>query len=319
MLGLHLHQGLNLREDLPRPEPLPGEALVRVRLAGICATDLQLLQGYYPFNGILGHEFVGEVEACEAAPEWIGRRVVGEINIACGHCPACRAGRDSHCRQRQVLGIRDRNGAFAEYLCLPLSNLHAVPDAVSDEAAVFTEPLAAALRIAEQVRLGPSQRVLVVGAGRLGQLIARVLRLSGCELRVVARYARQRRLLEQAGLSWLDEADAPEGGFDLVVEASGSPGGFELARRALRAGGCLVLKSTFKGEIKVNLSALVVDEIQVLGSRCGPFSPALRLLEQGLVDPTPLIDERYPLSQGLAAIGKAGEPGVMKVLLENPP
>jgi threonine dehydrogenase-like Zn-dependent dehydrogenase len=216
-----------------------------------------------------------------------------------------------------VLGIRGRDGAFAQYLTLPLANLYAVPDQVPDDAAVFTEPLAAALQITRQVHLGPAQRVLVVGAGRLGQLIARALRLTGCDLAVVARRERQRRLLADAGLEWLAEDAVPAAAFDVVVEASGAPGGLALARSALRPRGILVLKSTYAGEVAVDLASLVVDEITVVGSRCGPFPAALRLLAQGLIDPRPLIEARFALAQADAALRRAAEPGVLKVLIDS--
>jgi threonine dehydrogenase-like Zn-dependent dehydrogenase len=307
---------VRLQQDQPRPEPAPGEALLRVRLAGVCGTDLAMLRGYAPFSGTLGHEFVGEIAAAPDAPGRVGERVVGGINVVCGTCAACRAGRGNHCEQRTVAGIRGRDGAFAEFLTLPLANLHPVPDSVPDQAAVFTEPLAAALQITKQVHLGPDQRVLLIGAGRLGQLIARVLRLSGCELAVVARRERQRRLLADAGIRWLDEDAVRPGGFDIVVEASGSPDGLGLARQALRPAGTLVLKSTYPGAVSVDLAALVVDEITVVGSRCGPFPAALRLLEQGLIDPTPLIDARFALDDAEAALRHAAQTGVLKVLID---
>ncbi len=316
MKGLWLDVRPLLRDDLPVPAPRAGEALVRVRLAGVCGTDLALVRGYAPFQGVLGHELVGEIAATREAPGRIGERVVGEINVVCGRCDACLAGRGNHCERREVLGIRGRNGAFAEYLTLPLANLHRVPDGVPDEAAVFTEPLAAALQITRQVHVGPAQRVLVVGAGRLGQLIARVLRLTGCELAVVARRDRQRALLAETGIRWLAEDTVPAAAFDIVVEASGAPDGLALARRALRPCGTLVLKSTYAGEVPVDIASLVVDEITVVGSRCGPFPPALRLLERGLVDPTPLIDDRFPLSEAESALQRAAEPGVLKVLID---
>ncbi len=316
MQALWLEQRSIRVTNRPPPRLAASEALVRVRLAGICATDLQLIKGYYPFAGIPGHEFVGEIATCKAAPQRVGQRVVGEVNVSCGDCLQCREGRLALCERRQVLGLRDRDGAFAEYLRLPLSNLHGVPDALPDRVAVFTEPLAAALEIQRQMPIRPGERVLVVGAGRLGQLIARVLRLSGCALQVVARYPRQRALLEEVGVPWLDEADVPTRYFDRVVEAGAGPGGFQLARSAVRPGGTIVLKSTYRGRTELDCSSLVVDEIGLLGSRCGPFPPALRLLEQGLVDPRPLIDGEFRLLEGIAALARAGEPGVMKVLLD---
>ncbi|MEW5827285.1 MAG: alcohol dehydrogenase catalytic domain-containing protein [Chloroflexota bacterium] len=315
MLGLWLEDlKLSLKDDLPRPAR-PGEALVKVRLSGICGTDLELARGYYPYTGVIGHEFVGEVaEAAEA--DWVGRRVVGEINATCGECEQCRNGRPTHCERRTVLGIVDRDGVHAEYTTLPLANLHLVPDSVLDEAAVFVEPLAAALEIQQQVHIRPTDRVLLVGAGRLGQLIAQTLDLTGCDLRVAARHPQQKDLLTSRRIRLIEEQDILPGRWDVVVEATGSPSGFDLARKALRPRGTLVLKSTYRGEISLDLSPFVVDEITVVGSRCGPFEPALRLLERREVDPTPLIALRYPLAQALEAMEAAGRSGMLKVLLE---
>lgn len=306
---------LRLREGLPPPTPAPGHALVRVSLAGICATDLELVQGYYPFTGIPGHEFVGQVLVAQDQPELLGARVVGEINLSCGHCAQCRAGRTRHCLERKVLGIKGHNGACAEYLVLPLANLRLVPDGVPDEAAIFCEPLAAALHIQEQRPIQAGERVLVVGAGRLGQLIALSLADGNFDLQVVARHPRQRALLERAGLAWLGEEAVMPGGWDLVIEASGTPAGFALARRALRAAGTLILKSTYASSAEIDLSGLVVDEITLIGSRCGPFGPALDRLRLGL-DPSPLIDGRYPLTQALQAFHHAAQPGALKILID---
>jgi threonine dehydrogenase-like Zn-dependent dehydrogenase len=309
---------LSFRSDLPIPTPARGEALVRVRLAGICSTDLEMLHDYYPFSGVPGHEFVGEVSAAADAPEWQGKRVAGEINLACGVCTPCRRGHFTHCERRTVLGLRAHDGTFAEYLTLPLANLHQVPDSVPDEAAVFIEPLAAAVEIQQQVSIRPGDRVWVIGAGRLGQLIAQTLALTGCDLQVAARHPAQRQLLAARGVRAIDPADLPQGKADLVIEATGSPGGFDLARRAVRPRGVIVLKSTYKGDLTIDFSALVVDEITLIGSRCGPFAPALELLCEQRVDPRPLIEAVYPLSNGLAAFEHAARPGALKVLL-NPP
>jgi threonine dehydrogenase-like Zn-dependent dehydrogenase len=245
----------------------------------------------------------------------VGSRVVGEINAACGRCEQCQNGRPTHCENRTVLGIVNRHGALAEYVSLPLENLHPVPENVPDEMAVFTEPLAAALEIREQVHIRPTDRVLLVGAGRLGQLIAQVLALTGCDLRVLARHERQRELLKARGIHPIDEGELQPWRWDVVVEATGSPQGFEVARRAVRPRGTLVMKSTYKGDLTVNFSAVVVDEITLVGSRCGPFEPALRLLESREVDPLPLIEAEFPVNEGLKAVRKAGEPGMLKVLI----
>jgi threonine dehydrogenase-like Zn-dependent dehydrogenase len=306
---------LSMRADVPLPQPPTGEALVRVRVAGICSTDLELCRGYYPYAGVPGHEFVGEVVAAPGGAEWVGKRVVGEINAACGQCDACRAGRRHHCENRTVLGITARDGAFAEYLALPLENLHAVPAGLADEVAVFTEPLAAALEIQEQAQIRPGMRVVVIGAGRLGLLVAQTLALTGCDLSVVARQPRPRALLEARGIRAVTMDEVPAKRADLVVEATGSPEGFEQAARAVRPAGTIVLKSTYAGNLTVNMSKLTVDEITLVGSRCGPFAPALRLLEMGLVDPRAMIDARYPLDEAIAAFEHAGRKGVLKVLV----
>lgn len=315
MQALWLENNQISLRDVPAPKKAD-EALIKIRNAGICSTDLELVKGYYPYTGILGHEFVGEVVD---APDktWVGARVVGEINVVCGKCEACLNGRSTHCENRTVLGIVNRDGIFAEYTTLPLANLHRVPNSVSDEMAVFTEPLAAALEIQEQIRIKPTDRVLVVGAGRLGQLIAQTLALTGCDLHVVARHSLQQNLLTARGIRITSEAEIQPHKWDIVVEVTGSPEGFNLARKAIRPRGTLVMKSTYKGDMNVNFSSIVVDEIQIIGSRCGPFEPALRLMEKRKVDPTVLIAEEYSLKDALKAFEKAAQPGVLKVLVEN--
>ena len=299
--------------DMPEPAQ-PGEVLIRIRKAGICSTDFELVKGYYPFTGILGHEFVGEVVAANDQ-NWIGQRVVGDINVTCGHCEQCLNGRSSHCENRTVLGINKRNGTFAEFTTLPLANLHRVPASIPDEMAVFAEPLAAALEIQQQVHIRPTDRVLVIGAGRLGQLIAQTLALTGCDLHVAARYEHQKKLLVDRGIKLISEEDIQPWRWDIVVEATGSPGGFSLARQAVRPRGTLVLKSTYKGEISVDFSSIVVDEVNIVGSRCGPFEPSLRLMEKGDVDPSGLIAAEFRLEEALKAFERAGQPGALKVLI----
>lgn len=291
------------------------EALIRIRKAGICSTDLELVKGYYPYTGVIGHEFVGDVIEADD-PSWVGQRVVGEINVTCGTCEQCLNGRPTHCEHRTVLGIINRDGTFAEYTTLPVANLHRVPESVPDEMAVFTEPLAAALEIQDQIQIKPIDRVLLIGAGRLGQLIAQTLALTGCNLRVVARHEQQQNLLNARGIKLITEEDILPWRWDVVVEATGSPSGFLLARRAIRPRGTLVLKSTYKGDMSVNFSSIVVDEVQIIGSRCGPFNPALRLMESKQVDPTILIADEFNLKDALKAFERAAEAGVLKVLLE---
>ena len=305
---------LRLRDDVPIPAPPSGEALVRVIRAGICNTDIELTQGYYPFTGIPGHEFVGVVEQGPSA--LVGRRVVGEINAVCGACGACLAGRRTHCERRTVLGIVSRHGAFAEYLILPAENLHPVPDAVSSDAAVFTEPLAAALEIQEQVPIGLRDRVLVVGDGKLGQLVAQTLALTGCALLVVGRHDGKLAVLAARGIETGRVDRATRGAFDVAVECTGNPEGFAVAQRAVRPRGTVVLKSTYAGALTLDASAVVVQELTLVGSRCGPFAPALRLLEEERVAVEPLIQARYALRDGLVAFEQAQRPGVLKVLLE---
>jgi len=305
---------LALRRDLPQPKPRTGEVLVRLLRAGICNTDLELLKGYYPFEGVLGHEFVGVVEA--GGSQWDGCRVVGEINAVCGGCEACLHGRRSHCTQRSVLGIVGRDGAFAEYLVLPVENLHRVPDELDTDAATFTEPLAAALQIQQQIDVGPDDRVLVVGDGKLGQLVGQTLALTGCRLMVVGRHEHKLDRLAQRGIATKIEGDIGSGVFDIAVECTGNAEGFALALRALRARGILVLKSTYAGRLEIDASALVVDEISLVGSRCGPFAPALDLLATGGVDVLPMVQDRFPLERGMEAFARAGERGAMKILLD---
>ena len=303
-------------QDVSAPRK-PDEALIKIRKAGICSTDLELVKGYYPYTGILGHEFVGEVFEAQD-DSWIGQRVVGDINVVCNQCEQCLNGRPTHCEHRTVLGIVNRDGTFAEFTTLPVANLHRVPDSVPDEMAVFTEPLAAALEIQDQTNIKPTDRVLLVGAGRLGQLIAQTLALTGCDLRVVARHAHQQNLLKARSIKVISEEDAiaQPWRWDIVVEATGSPSGFALARKAIRPRGTLVMKSTYKGEMSVNFSSIVVDEINIMGSRCGPFEPALRLMESRQVDPTVLIAHEFKLEEAVKAFERAAEAGMLKVLVE---
>lgn len=315
MKGLWLENNqLQLDTNIPVPEPSPGEALVRVLRAGICNTDLELIRGYYPYTGILGHEFVGVVER---GPEHlINQRVVGEINAACGHCRFCRSGQPTHCENRTVLGIVNRNGAFADYLTLPVENLHPLPDNLSTDVATFTEPVAAALEIQQQIPVRPEDRVLVVGDGKLGQLVAQTLAITGCELLAIGRHQEKLVNLEARGIKTGFADVVKERYFDISVECTGNPEGFAIARQALRSRGTLVLKSTYADKLTLDASSLVVDEITLIGSRCGPFIPAIELLSQNQIDVNPLIHARYPLEEGLEAFKYAQKRGVLKVLLE---
>lgn len=318
MRALVLDEELYLTDDYPAPEPPPGEALIRVKVAGICNTDLELVKGYMEFEGVPGHEFVGVVEGAPGAEAWEGQRVVGDINAACGECPTCLAGRPTHCPNRTTLGIDGRDGAFAEALTLPVRNLHRVPEGLSDEEAVFTEPLAAACEILQQVHVRPTDRVVVLGDGKLGLLCAQVLALTGCDLTAVGHHEGNLKILSERGIATALEDRAVEVGADLVVEATGHPNGYAAARRLVRPRGTVVLKSTYHGSTDANLTMAVVDEVTLLGSRCGPFAPALRLLALGLVEVTSMIQARYPLSEAPAAFEHAASPGVLKVLFEMP-
>lgn len=314
--------GLRLVHDRPVPQPSPGEALIRVRLAGVCATDIELMHGYKGgFAGVLGHEFVGEVVAAPADLAWVGRRVVGEINVGCGECSLCRRGLGKHCRQRTSLGIIGRDGVFAEYTMLPIANLHEVPPMLADEQAVFTEPLAAAFEILEQVSVTSGQRVYVLGDGRLGLLCSLVLAQTGCDLTVIGRHAAKLALLAERGLRTI--VATPENlaalgrtPADIVVEATGAQDGFNDALRLVRPLGTLLLKSTYADTLaSFDLSMLVVDEITIVGSRCGPFPAALAALAGDDFNLRALIWAEYPLDDGLAAIALAGQKGILKVLI----
>lgn len=299
--------------DRPDPQPEPGEAVVRVRMAGICSTDLEILRGYMNFRGTPGHEFVGEVEA--GPPEWRGQRVVGEINLACGCCTWCTRGLRRHCPRRRVLGILDADGAFAERVCLPVVNLHRVPDALSDEAAVFVEPLAAAFEILEQVPAVSGLECVVLGDGKLGLLVAQVLRIAGARVTVVGRHPPHLAIAARRGTATaLVDEWVPEP-VDLVVEATGSAEGVRAAVAAARARGVVVLKSTVAATSTLPLAEVVVKELTLVGSRCGPFEPAIDSLARGAVVVDDLVAARYRLADGAGALRRAAAPGTLKVLL----
>jgi threonine dehydrogenase-like Zn-dependent dehydrogenase len=300
--------------ERPEPGPLPDHALVRVSLAGICNTDLEIARGYLGFRGILGHEFVGRV--AEGPAEWLGRRVVGEINFACRACPTCAGGLPRHCPARTVMGIVGADGAFAELVRVPVANLHAVPDALSDEAAVFCEPLAAAFEILEQARVEPGLRCTVLGDGKLGLLAAQVLALAGARVLAVGRHPEKLAILRARGIEAVEEREWRGERAPLVVEATGSPRGFERAVAATLPRGTLVLKSTLAERPAVDLAPLVIHEISVVGSRCGPFPPALHALETRAVEVLPLVCDRIPLASADDALRRAARPGALKVLVE---
>ncbi|MEM6293023.1 MAG: alcohol dehydrogenase catalytic domain-containing protein [Myxococcota bacterium] len=315
MRALVIEDTLEVTEVRP-PIPEPDEAVIAVHRAGICGTDLAILGGYADYRGVLGHEFVGEVVDAEMAPQWLGRRVVGEIGVACGRCDRCRRGMPNHCTRREVIGLRGRPGALAEEVVLPVANLHEVPESVDDDAAVFVEPLAAAFRILEQVEVGPSTRVCVWGDGKLGLLTAMVMATTGCQLTVVGRHAHKLDLIRDAGATVRTPDDVLRPDFDLAIDATGRASGFSAALANVRPQGTVVLKSTLANPPRLDATRIVVDEIRIVGSRCGPFEPAIAALASGAIDPRPLIEAVYPLTRGVAAVEHAARPGALKILVD---
>ena len=320
---------LTLEKNYLLPDMQSGEALIRVVMAGICNTDLEITRGYLAFQGVLGHEFVGIVEAVHEGPGaspptyLIGKRVVGDINAAChrSDCSYCQRGMPTHCPNCTTLGIVNRDGAFAEYLTLPVANLHLVPDNISDEEAVFVEPLAANFEILEQVHIKPVDSIVVLGDGKMGQLAALVLALSGCEVMMVGKHESKLALAEKHGVHsyLLDDVTSftLKNGrrVDMVVECTGSAQGLEMALRMVRPRGTVILKSTVADKSSLHLAQIVIDEIRIQGSRCGPFAPAIRALSQHTIDVHSLISARYSLDDGIAAFEHAARPGVLKVLV----
>jgi threonine dehydrogenase-like Zn-dependent dehydrogenase len=323
------NNALTLEKNYPLPDLRSGEALIRVVMAGICNTDLEITRGYLAFQGVLGHEFVGIVEAVHEGPGaspptyLIGKRVVGEINSACrrSDCEYCQQNMFTHCPDRSTLGIVNRDGAFAEYLTLPVANLHLVPDNISDEEAVFVEPLAANFEMLEQVHIKPTDSVVVLGDGKMGQLAVQLLALSGCEVMMVGKHEEKLALAAKRGVRTYILADTQnftlENGrrVDMVVECIGSALGLELAMRLIRPRGTIILKSTVANQSTLHLAQIVIDEIRIQGSRCGPFAPAIRALSQHTVDIHPLISAHYGLDDGILAFEHAARPGVLKVLV----
>ncbi len=316
MRGLVRGQHLQLQQDCPKPQKKPKEAIIQVLQAGICSTDLHIVKGYMDFQGILGHEFVGVVEQAPDQGSLVSSRVVGEINAACHVCQTCVQGRPTHCPHRTTLGIMGRDGAFADYLSLPLTNLHTLPDEISNEQAVFIEPLAAACEIPQLVTISPTDRIIIIGDGKLGLLCAQVLGLIGCNITLLGRHPEQLGWLTRKGIAVTSQAHEIVSGADVIVEATGSPQGLTIATQYVRPRGTIVLKSTYHGHISVNMTELVINEISVIGSRCGPFAPALRLLASGMIEIEPLIHSRFSLTHGVIAMEQAAQPGTLKVLLD---
>jgi alcohol dehydrogenase len=313
MLALLADSGPRLVNDYPGPTLGPGEALIRVDLAGICGTDLELIRGYHDFRGVLGHEFVGTVVDVDGDRGWIGRRVVGEINIGCGECDFCRRDIPSQCAARRTAGINGWDGAFAELFKLPLANLHPVPDGMPDEVAVFAEPTAAALQATSLVHVRPEHRVAVLGDGKLGLLVAQALATIGAQVSVIGHHRDKLELAAGWGLG--TSTDVEPGSYDVVAECTGSPAGFSDALEVVRPRGTIILKSTHRGLAQADLTRVVVDEIRLEGSRCGPFAPALRLLGSNTIRVRELIQARYPLAEAVTALEHAGRRGALKILV----
>ena len=317
MLAVHLENGRVEVRDQPRPQRPAGFALIRLLCGGICNTDLELQRGYYGFAGTPGHEFVGEVVAADS-PAWVGRRVAGEINLACGACEWCRRGLGRHCPRRSVLGIVNHPGAFREFLTLPERNLHALPDALPTERAVFVEPLAAACEILDQVALPCRAEIAVLGDGKLGLLVALVLNAYGHHVHQFGRHTEKLQIARRAGVATEIAGDAlPEMAYDWVVDATGSPEGLRQAVRMTRPRGTVILKSTVHGLVGVDTAPVIVNEITLVGSRCGRFEPALDLLSRDLIPVEETISEQFPLADAPRAFERAAQKGVLKVLLRG--
>ncbi|MBZ5728004.1 MAG: alcohol dehydrogenase catalytic domain-containing protein [Acidobacteriia bacterium] len=317
MLAVHLEDGVVSTREVPLPERPEGFALLRLMVGGICNTDLELQRGYYGFSGTPGHECVAEVVEADTR-SLVGRRVVGEINLACTRCDWCRKGLGRHCPNRTVLGIAGHPGAFAEYFTLPERNLHVLPEGMPAERAVFTEPLAAACEILDQVAIPRHEPVAVLGDGKLGLLIALVLDAHGYPVHQFGRHPEKLRIAAAAGVTTeVAGAKLPTAAYDWVVDATGSADGLRAAASMARPRGTVVLKSTVHGAVAIDTAPIIVSEITLVGSRCGRFQAALPLLDHGIIPVEEMIAARYPLREAAQAFARAAEPGVLKVLLEG--
>lgn len=315
MRALAFKEKLYYRTDYPMPKPEYNEALIRVTCVGICGTDIEITKGYMEFNGIPGHEFTGIVEKC-SEKRLEGKRVAGEINIGCGVCRYCLNRMGNHCPNRSVMGILKKDGAFAEYITLPAKNLHCIPDSVLDHEAVFVEPLAAAFEITRRVHIKPGDKVCVLGDGKLGLLVAQVLSLTGCYLAVIGHYKDKLSILDSRGIETFNGSIADGKKFDFVVECTGSPCGLEEAYRIVNPGGSIIMKTTSAIRESINLNCVVIDEVSIIGSRCGPFAPALRTLAMKIVDVNPIISKTFSLEDGIEAFRYASKKGILKVIIK---
>jgi len=306
---------IRLEKDVPIPKRKPFEVLIRVLKAGICQTDLEIIKGYLHFQGILGHEFVGIIEE-SPNQKLLGKRVVGEINLACGTCIYCQEKMPSHCNARAVLGIKNKNGCFAEYITLPTNNIHVIPDSIADDEAVFVEPLAAALQILTQIHIRPHDDVVILGDGRLGQLCAQVMSLTGADVLTVGKHLKKLTILKNKGIKTCRFDEVSPKKADVVIECTGSPAGFNAALNVVHPRGTIVLKSTYEVKPTIYLAPIVINEIMIIGSRCGSFPPAIRLLENKVLDVLSLISQRVPLDKAIEAIKTASQKEHLKIILE---
>lgn len=315
MRALVFEERLTYRDDYPVPLRKKGEALIRIKTTGICNTDIEILKGYMNFRGIPGHEFVGIVEDADQS-ELIGKRVVGEINIGCGACDYCKSGLKTHCENRTVLGIYNKNGAFADYLTLPVENIHLLPGSITDDEAVFVEPLAASFEILEQIKINSSQKVCVLGDGKLGLLVAQVISTIECDLILIGHYDQKLSIAEELGIKTRHASRFREKGFDIVIDCTGSKSGIQSALDIVRPKGTVILKTTIARRGIVDMNKVVINEITIVGSRCGPFDKAIKAIESRQIDLIPLISARFRIEEGIRAINYASKRGILKVLID---
>ncbi|UCH80996.1 MAG: alcohol dehydrogenase catalytic domain-containing protein [Nitrospiraceae bacterium] len=315
MRALVFNKTLKYKSNYKDPVPRKGEALIRITHAGICNTDLEITRGYMGFQGVPGHEFVGVVEECKKKG-LAGKRVVGEININCGTCPECQNNLGNHCRNRSVLGILNKDGVFAEYLTLPVNNLHTLPSTVSDEEAVFIEPLASAFELLEQIDINSSHKVCVLGDGKLGMLVSQVLASTGCDLIVSGHHREKLSILDEMDIKTTRNVPLMHFQFDIVVDCTGSKTGIETALDIVKPKGTVVVKTTSAKKGNVDLNKVVVNEITLMGSRCGPFPPAIKAISERHVDLYPMVSRKFPLEDGIKAFQYASQRGSLKVLIE---
>ncbi len=316
MKALFFSDRLYLTREQPEPVPNEDEALIRIKYAGICNTDLEIIKGYMGFSGILGHEFVGNIKWAKDE-RLIGKRVVSEINIGCGKCLYCKKHMQNHCPDRSVVGILNRDGVFAEYTTLPLNNLHFLPDSVSDIEAVFIEPLAAAFQILKQIEIKPSDRVCILGDGKLGLLAGQIIAMTGCNLIIVGKHSKKLSVLQKMGINTCLHSEFDEKGFDIVIDCTGSSSGIKNALDIVRPKGKIIVKTTVAGQKRFDLNRVVINELTIIGSRCGPFPQAIRAIEDRVVDVKPLISACFSLEEGIKAFKYARRRDVLKVLLKT--